>query len=115
MDQGRTEEAFAHARLEPDEFWKLWSLAILHSASGQTEDSDKAMRRLTEEFAAGNEYQLAEAYSMRGEVDSAFEWLQSAIEGRDPGVTHTKANPRFRLLHDDPRWADFLKKIGFRL
>jgi len=50
---------------------------------------------------------------MRNEIDQAFEWLERAIEERDPGVTHTKANPRFRLLRDDSRWPALLKKIGF--
>ncbi len=115
MDQGRAEEALAQAALDPDNFWRLWALAILYDALGRTADSDEALRKLTEEHAEGNAYQIAEVQAMRGEIDRAFDWLERALEGRDSGVTHAKVNPRFRLLHSDPRWAPFLKKLGFEV
>jgi tetratricopeptide (TPR) repeat protein len=113
LDQGRVEEALAQAMLEPDEFWKLWSLAIVYNSSGQKVNSDKALGRLTAEHADGNAYQIAEIHSMRGERDQAFDWLGRAFDQRDAGVTHIKVNPRFRSLHDDPRWTVLLEKIGF--
>jgi serine/threonine protein kinase/cytochrome c-type biogenesis protein CcmH/NrfG len=113
MDQGRVEDALAQAMLEPDEFWKLWSFAIVYHSSGQKADSDEALGRLTAEHADGNAYQIAEIHSMRGEKDQAFEWLERAFAERDAGVTHLKVNPRFRSLHDDSRWPVLLEKIGF--
>lgn len=113
MDQGSTEEALTQAMREPEEFWRLWSLAIIHQLSGREADSAELLRQLTEAHAAGSAYQIAEIQSMRGEVDQAFEWLERAFAERDSGVTHAKVNPRFRPLHDDPRWSALLKKIGF--
>ncbi len=100
---------------EPDEFWKLWSLAILYYAAERKADSDETLRTLTENHADGNAYQIAEIHSMRGEKDAAFDWLESAYQERDPGMTHAKVNPRFRPLYGDPRWAVILEKIGFEL
>ena len=113
VDQGRVEEAFEEAALEPYEVWRIWSLAIIHHAAGRKDKSDEALGLLTANHADGNAYQLAEVYSMREEIDLAFEWLERAFAERDPGVTHAKVNPRFRPLHDDPRWMDLLTKIGF--
>lgn len=113
MDQGRAQDAIAQAMREPDEIWRLWSLAILYHASGRETEADEALRKLTEEHAAGNAYQIAEIYSMRGDVDTGFLWLERAYRERDAGVTHVKVNPRFRNLHADKRWPDLLKKIGF--
>jgi eukaryotic-like serine/threonine-protein kinase len=115
MDQGRADEALAQATLERDDFWRLWSLAILYVKLGRVADSDEALRKLTEEHAEGNAYQIAEVEAMRGEIDRAFEWLERALEERDSGVTHAKVNPRFRLLQGDPRWAPLLKKLGFEV
>jgi serine/threonine protein kinase len=112
-DQGRIEEAIARAGHEPDEFWRLWALAIIFNAAGRKADSDKALAKLTDEHAEGNTFQLAEVHAMRGELAEAFAWLARAVDERDPGVTHSKVNPRFRRLHADPRWVDLLKKIGF--
>ena len=113
MDQGRAEESLAQAMREPDEVWRLWALAIIYHGAGRNTESDEALRKLTVEHAAGNAYQIAEVYSMRGEADRAFEWLERAYEKRDSGVTHAKVDPRFQALHGDPRWAPFLKKLGF--
>ena len=115
IDQQRVEDALAQAMHEPDEFWKLWSLAILYYAAGRNADSDETLQTLTENHADGNAYQIAEIHSMRGETDAAFDWLESAYEERDPGMTHAKVNPRFRPLYSDLRWAVVLEKIGFEL
>ena len=114
LDGGRAEDALATALLEPDEFWRLWSLAIIHHAAGRTAESDEAVRQLLGN-PAGNAYQIAEIYSMRGETDEAFKWLEQAYRERDAGMTHAKVNPRFRPLHNDSRWTTMLKKIGFEL
>jgi len=114
LDQQRTEEAIEQAGQEPDEFWRLWGLAIIYHAAGRVRDSDQALLSLIEDHAAGNAYQIAEVNSMRGDVEEAFKWLEKAIDDRDPGVTHTKANPRLRPLHADRRWQEMLSKVGLQ-
>ncbi len=113
MDQGRIDEALEQAKREPDEFWRLWAFAIIHNAAGHKTESDQGLQKLIEENADNSDYQIAEVYAMRGEIDKAFEWLERAIVNRDAGITHGKINPHFRPLHGDPRWAVILKKIGF--
>ena len=113
IDEGRSDDALAQAMQEPDEFWRLWALAIIHHASGRAPDSDKSLGVLTSEHADGFAYQIAEVHSMRGEIDQAFDWLERALNERDAGVTHAKVNPRFRPLNGDPRWVPLLTNIGF--
>ena len=114
MDQARADEALERAMLEPDEFWRLWALAMIYHALGRESDSDKALAVLKREHADGNAYQLAEIHAIRGETDQALNWLERAVNERDAGVTHAKVNPRFRPLYGDPRWSPLLTKIGFR-
>ena len=113
MDQDRPEEARAQAMLEPEEFWRIWALAMLDHRSGRPEESAANLDRLIKDHAAGSAFQIAEVHAIREETDEALEWLKRAIRERDPGVTHTKVNPRFRNLHKDPRWPAILKSIGF--
>ena len=113
MDQGRAEESLEQAMREPDEFWRLWALAIIYHRAVRKNESDEALRKLTGEHAEGNAFQIAEVYATRGEADRAFEWLERAYQKRDSGVTHAKVDPRLGSLHDDPRWAPYLKKLGF--
>jgi len=113
MDQGRAEESLEQAMREPDEFWRLWALAIIYHRAVRKNESDEALRKLTGQHAEGNAFQIAEVYATRGEADRAFEWLERAYQKRDSGVTHAKVDPRLGSLHDDPRWAPYLKKLGF--
>ena len=57
-------------------------------------------------------YQVAQAHASRGEVAPAFEWLERAFAQRDPGIFWTKVDPLLRSLHADPRWDQFLRKLG---
>ena len=71
------------------------------------------IRALIDGFAWTAAYQVAEAYAFRGEVDAAFEWLERAHAQRDPGVTHSSSDVLLQPLHGDPRWAPFLRRMGF--
>jgi Tfp pilus assembly protein PilF len=113
MDDGRPSEAFAEAADEPEEFWRLWAQAILHSLSGQMAEAETELEKLISIYAEGNAYQIAEVYAVRGDADNAFQWLELAYGERDTGVTHAIANPRFRPLSNDARWPVLMKKIGF--
>jgi serine/threonine protein kinase/Tfp pilus assembly protein PilF len=112
LGQERREEALAEAALEPDESLRLWALAIIHFVLGHQTQSDAALRELIETHAASSAYQIASACAVRGETDAAFEWLERAFGQRDPGLSESKASPRFRSLHGDPRWDAFMKKMG---
>jgi hypothetical protein len=56
-------------------------------------------------------YQIAEVYAYRGETDKAFEWLFRAYQQRDGGLLFVKADPLLNSLHNDPRYADVLRKM----
>lgn len=112
-DEGRSVESRELAESEPDPFWRVWSMAIVCSVNGEVDQAEQALATVLDEYADGDEYQLAEIYAVRGETEKAFEWLELAVECRDPGVTHAHVSPRFRLLHADPRWPALLKTIGF--
>ncbi|HET9252984.1 MAG TPA: protein kinase [Candidatus Eisenbacteria bacterium] len=111
--QGRTREALTEARREPEELVRLYALAILHATSGDTEHADEALRDLIQRHAEHAPTQIAEVCSVRGEKDRAFDWLERAHAERDGGLTEIKASPHLRALHEDPRWGDFLRRMGF--
>jgi serine/threonine protein kinase/Tfp pilus assembly protein PilF len=111
LGQDRGQDALAEAAIEPDESLRLWALAIIHSVLGSQAESDAALRELIEKHATSSAYQIAAACAVRGESDAAFEWLERAWGQRDPGLSESKASPRFRSLYGDPRWSAFLKKM----
>jgi serine/threonine protein kinase len=110
---GRAEDAMAEAMRETGEDFRLWALAIIHQRSGRPLDADEALGEIIERFADESAYQIAEIHAVRGESDQAFEWLHRAYEQRDAGLWISRQSPYLRSLHGDPRWGEFMKKMGF--
>ena len=80
---------------------------------GHAAESDAALAKLIEDHGNVAAYQVAEACGWRGEIDRAFEWLERAYAQRDPGLAHSATDKLLAPLHDDPRWAPFMNKMGF--
>ncbi|NVM56954.1 MAG: tetratricopeptide repeat protein, partial [Desulfobacterales bacterium] len=59
-------------------------------------------------------YDMAVIYTGLGERDQAFQWLEKAYEQRDGWLAGwLKIDPRFDPLHNDPRFADLLRRMNF--
>lgn len=92
--------------------WRLIGLAIVYHALGRKEDSDAALEELIRDCAHEAAWNIAYCVAYRGEVDSAFEWLERALEYKDSGLGDTPWTWQFKPLMNDPRWLPFLRKIG---
>ncbi|MCA1614865.1 MAG: protein kinase [Acidobacteria bacterium] len=57
-------------------------------------------------------YEVAVVYSLLGERDEAFEWLERAAEEHAVGLAFVRVDPRLRALGDDPRFDALLRRIG---
>ena len=112
LDRGRAEEALAEALQEPEDWGRLYALAIIHHAAGRPVESEEALQELIRTRAGDAAYQIAEVHAARGETNRAFEWLERARVQRDAGIAWAKVDPHLRSLHVDPRWAPFLQTMG---
>ena len=110
---GQHEEALAEALAEPAEWARLFALGIVHFNNGRPEESKRALESLIASYATSSAYQIAVVFAVRGEVDSAFEWLERAYAQRDSGLSFVRVHWQFRPLHSDPRWLPLMKKMGF--
>ncbi len=112
LDRGDAPRAREYAGAERDEFWRDWAIAMIEHREGNSAASDAALERLKAEATVGDAFQIAEVHAFRDERDASFEWLEQAVEARDPGVTHAKVDPWFRNLISDPRWLPLMDRIG---
>jgi TolB-like protein/Tfp pilus assembly protein PilF len=110
--QGRSDEALAIAAEESHDVFRNLAYVMIQHTRGHHEESDKALQALIAEWGWTAAHQVAEAYAYRGEVDKAFEWLETAYVQRDPGVVHSAVDEFLRPLHADPRWRLFLHRLG---
>jgi tetratricopeptide (TPR) repeat protein len=113
LAQGRPLEARAQFEKVPVPYYRLQGIALARHLEGRRDSSDAALRELIRGYSKDALFQVAAAYAYRGEKDHAFKWLDRAYASRDPGLAEVRAEPLFRSLHGDPRWAAFLKKLGF--
>jgi len=113
LAQGNTRAALAEIEQLDRRGNFLFEMAIIQHALGDTKASDAALEELITNFGGGNwDNQIAQIHAYRGEIDDAFEWLDAAYENRDTGLPFMLLEPLLRNLHDDPRWAAFLDKMG---
>ena len=63
----------------------------------------------------GWDYQHVQVYAFRGELDEAFTALEIALEKHDSGVQLILGDPYLENLRSDPRYEEFVKRIGIRL
>jgi len=113
LEQGRNDEALAEALQEPEEWWRLFAVAVIQHALGHQAESDQALHELAERYGDVGAYRVAQAHGARVEVAPAFEWLERALTQRDPGIFWTEVHPLLQSLHTDPQWDIFLRKLGF--
>jgi TolB-like protein/tetratricopeptide (TPR) repeat protein len=111
--QRRFDEALSLAERETHDVFRNLALAVIHHAAGRVEQSALASQALIDGFAWTAAYQVAEVCAYRGEIDKAFEWLETAFRQNDPGVIYSGSDPLLAPLHDDPRWAAFIARLGF--
>ena len=89
--------------------------AHLYAVSGRKAEALKMAANL-ESKARKKElppFLLAEVYAGLNDRDKAFYWLDRAVEERSNWLVFSKVSRRLKPLHDDPRFVDLLKRIGF--
>jgi TolB-like protein/DNA-binding winged helix-turn-helix (wHTH) protein len=105
---GRVADAEALVPQLPGPEQRLRGRALVSSTQGRRQASDSALAALITQYHATEAYQIAEVYAFRGEVDSAFAWLDRGYAQRDQGLGLVLVDPLFVKLHGDARWPAFL-------
>jgi tetratricopeptide (TPR) repeat protein len=110
--QGNPDAALAEADQEQDRSWRDYVSVMALDALGRREEADQLLQRYVEDFKDRMAVQVAGIYAHRGDVEEALSWLDYAYEVRDGGLSEMLGEPLFACLHDDPRWTEFLEKMG---
>lgn len=101
---------------EPDESARLAGLATVQSDLGRRDASDEAITQLRTRYGQTLPGLAGLAYAHRKELEPAFQWLQRAVERRQPEFAASLActpEPAFSSLHADPRFAALRSSLGF--
>ena len=109
---GKPDKALAEMRQETLEAWRTTGVAMALHSLHRKQESDAAVATLVAKFSKSWPYNIAYVMAWRGEADRAFEFLETAVKEKDPGLSDIAVEPLFASLYRDPRWLPFLRKIG---
>jgi DNA-binding winged helix-turn-helix (wHTH) protein/Flp pilus assembly protein TadD len=118
IDAGRLAEAEFHrekaVRLSNENSLTLSLQGILQAALGnQTavqETLDKLLRMKAEKYISS--CNIASVYAAAGDEEKAVQWLETALEERDPNLTWLKFDKEFKFLGQNPRFQAILRIVG---
>lgn len=87
----------------------------MYYLSGRNTEAEELLAEL--EAIALREYfspaLLAEVYFAAGDIDNGFVYLQRAVDARAREIIFLQVNRTLNDWHDDPRYLDLVKAIGF--
>jgi hypothetical protein len=70
------------------------------------------LKLMLDPAAYGPPTNIAVTYTLAGNRDKAFEYLEKAYTEEDSELMACIRFPAFDSLHSDPRWADLLRRVG---
>lgn len=112
LHKGEPEAALEEIMSETMEGFRLIGQAMAYHALGRAAEAEAALTTLIEKYEQVAPYNIAYVYAFRGEADNAFAWLDKAMSHNDPGLLNAGVNNLFASLYDDPRWLQFLERLG---
>src|SRR6185503_4603585 len=88
-------------------------LPAAHALTGRRDEAVAELERLlaiaTERYVSA--YDVATIYAALGDTQTALDWLERAIERRDPPIPLIGVDPAFDALHADPRFVQVVARV----
>jgi tetratricopeptide (TPR) repeat protein len=91
------------------------SISRCYARMGKREEARKILNNIIEYSKEKYfpSFAIASVFSVLGEKDQVFVWLEKAVRERDPFLLmYLKTLPAFDPVRSDPRYAVLLRKIG---
>lgn len=105
--------AFTEKISRPD-YTFLAQKGYAYAKSGQRQKAEEVIRLLREQSKREYVmcYWIGVIYAALGDKDAAFAELEKSYQGREWFFPRLKTDPFMDNLHDDPRFADFVRRAG---
>src|SRR4029077_1414163 len=90
--------------------FRVEALALGGRHAEATLELQRVLRLSKEHYVAA--YDIALMYAALADTESAFLWLERALEERSALIPFLAQDPMFTQLHGDPRFASLVQRIG---
>jgi TolB-like protein/Tfp pilus assembly protein PilF len=118
IEQGRYDDAIVEARashgLAPANTQPLAFEGYAHAKAGRQTEARAVLDRLLEmtRIRYVPPQNVALIHNALDQRDAAFEWLERAVEQRDPKLVFLKVEPKWKNLHHESRFMRILQRIN---
>jgi adenylate cyclase len=112
LRQEHPERAMEELELDPDPQMQAWARILVLPALGRGEEASQRLDAYITKYAERLPHKIAAIYGWRGNNDDAFKWLNRAVDQGDLQISDAMGLPLFAGLHGDPRWTEFLARMG---
>ena len=94
----------------------LTGLAQAYAAAGMRREMQAVVDELSDHAAHRyvSPYNVARVFAAARDPERAFEWLERAYSERNPDLIELRAEPVFDGIRSDPRFANLLRRVGWR-
>ncbi len=116
--QGRFEEARAEyevgRRLAGALAGASFGIAHVEAGLGNTAEARRILAELTANRATKvvSAWGIAAVHACLGDLDLAFEWLETAIAEHASGLVMLRVHPRLDGIRGDPRYVEMVRRVG---
>jgi serine/threonine protein kinase/tetratricopeptide (TPR) repeat protein len=110
------EERYDEAiELLPDESFRAW-VAILYAWKGDRAKAEAVMDEVIARGGEGYEWPAVRAsfYFALGDLDSCFQWMERAVDVKDPRLLNLIRSPKADTIKDDPRFIAIFRRMGLQ-
>ena len=118
LAMGRPEEALSAFREQATRTGDVVSVRAYEAQAlavlGRGDEAREILDALENEERYVRPEFLAGAYGELGDLDRAFEKLDEALEARSAGLVYLHIDPAYDSLHDDPRFASIVGRVGLK-
>lgn len=94
----------------------LAALALAYAAAGKNDQAQTILAELEKPVGAKRyvmPYNLAKIYSVTGNAEKAFEWLEVAYKEGNPDLIELNSEPVFDAIRSDSRFSDLMRRVGW--
>jgi TolB-like protein/Tfp pilus assembly protein PilF len=110
---GDLASARASCETKPDYWASQQCLAVIYDKLGRHTDAEVQLSKMKTAQGDTAAYQYATIYAQWGNRAKAFEWLETAMHLRDPGLVELKTDPLLDPLRKEPRFQAIERELKF--
>jgi DNA-binding winged helix-turn-helix (wHTH) protein/TolB-like protein/tetratricopeptide (TPR) repeat protein len=90
--------------------FRAQALALSGKREAALAELDHVLETSKQRYVAA--FDIAMIYAALGDKENAFQWLELALQDRSTPIGFLAQDPAFDSLHDDPRFASLVQRLG---